>query len=125
MKKFKVLLLGHSDLSKKTIIKTFIKHNIDFCVASRSEKNKIAKAYAQFQTYEEGLKKSSADIVYISLPNSFHYKWAKKALNSGYHVIVDKPLCDTFNKVKNLISIAKENNRLLSEAIFFDYHCLL
>ena len=122
MKKFKVLLLGHSDLSKKIIIKTFIKNDIDFCVASRSEKNKIANAYAQFHTYEEGLKKSLADIVYISLPNSFHYKWAKKALNSGYHVIVDKPLCDNFNKVNNLISIAKKNKRLLSESIFFDYH---
>ena len=41
MKKIKVLLLGHSDLSKKIIIKTFIKNDIDFCVASRSEKKKF------------------------------------------------------------------------------------
>jgi len=79
-------------------------------------------AYAQFKTYEEGLKKSSADIVYISLPNSFHYKWAKKALNCGCHVIVDKPICENIDKLKNLINLAKKSNKLLSEAIFFDYH---
>ena len=122
MKKFKVLLLGYSDLAKKKIIKTFIKHNIEFCVASRSEKKKIPKAYAQFQNYDDGLKNSLADIVYISLPNSFHYKWAKKALINGYHVIVDKPICENFNKVSDLMKLAKKNKRLLSESIFFDYH---
>ena len=122
MVKYKVLILGHSDLAKKKIIKTFIKHNVKFSVASKSEKNKIVGAYAQFKTYEEGLKKSSADIVYISLPNSFHYKWAKKALNCGCHVIVDKPICENIDKIKNLINLAKKSNKLLSEAIFFDYH---
>ena len=122
MKKYKVLLLGYSDLAKNRLIKTFINDKIKFCVASISEKKKINGAYAQFQSYEEGLKYSLADIVYISLPNSFHYKWAKKALNYGYHVIIDKPICENLNKIKSLIKKAKKKNKLLSEAIFFDYH---
>ena len=122
MKKYSVLFLGHSALAKNRLIKTFIKDKIKFSVASKSEKNKITGAFNQFQSYDEGLKKSLADIVYISLPNSLHYKWAKKALNYGYHVIIDKPICESVNKIKSLIKIAKKNNRLLSEAIFFNYH---
>jgi len=122
MKKHKVLLLGHSDLAKKKIIKTFIKNKIEFSVASRSEKYIIPGAKTQFKSYAEGLKKSSANIVYISLANSLHYRWAKKALNYGYHVIVDKPICENLVKIKTLINLAKKNNKLLSEAIFFDYH---
>ena len=41
MVKYKVLILGHSDLAKKKIIKTFIKHNVKFSVASKSEKNNM------------------------------------------------------------------------------------
>ena len=122
MKKYKVLLLGYSDLAKNKLIKTFINNNIQFSVASKSEKKNISGAYEQFQSYEEGLKHSLADIVYISLPNSFHYKWAKKALNYGYHVVIDKPICENLGRVKSLIKIAKKNNKLLSEAIFFNYH---
>tara|TARA_B110001452_G_C15223894_1_gene424252 strand:+ start:649 stop:1572 length:924 start_codon:yes stop_codon:yes gene_type:complete len=122
MKKYKVLILGHSNLAKKIIMKTFIKNKIKFCVASKSEKKKIVGAYAQFKSYKEGLSKSLADVVYISLPNSLHYKWAKKALEGGYHVIIDKPMCEDIGKIKNLIKLANKKNRLLSEAIFFNYH---
>jgi len=122
MKRYKVLLLGYSDLAKNRLIKTFINSKVKFSVASKSEKKKIIGAYAQFQSYEDGLRNSLADIVYISLPNALHYKWAKKALNYGYHVIIDKPICETLSKIKSLINVAKKNNKLLSEAIFFNYN---
>ncbi len=67
--------------------------------------------------------KNLKQILYIFLFQiHFIINGQKKALNNGYHVIVDKPLCENFNKVKNLISIAKKNKKLLTEAIFFDYH---
>ena len=122
MNKYKVLLLGYSNLAKKKLIKIFIKNKIKFCVASISENKKIIGAYEQFRSYDDGLEKSSADIVYISLPNALHYTWAKKALELGYHVIIDKPISESLAKTKSLINIAKRNKRLLSEAIFFDYH---
>ena len=40
MKKYKVLLLGYSDLAKNRLIKTFINDKVKFCVASKSEKKK-------------------------------------------------------------------------------------
>tara|TARA_Y100001970_G_scaffold233029_1_gene290303 strand:+ start:1034 stop:1948 length:915 start_codon:yes stop_codon:yes gene_type:complete len=118
----KILLLGYSSIAKKRIINTFKKKNIDFCVASKSTKNKINGAYDQFKNYKEALNKSNAQIAYISLPNSLHYIWAKFALIKGFHVIVDKPICINLNQTKKLIRIAKKNKKLLVEAIYFNFH---
>jgi len=122
MKRYKVLLLGYSDLAKNRLIKTFINSKVKFSVASKSEKKKIIGAYAQFQSYEDGLRNSLADIVYISLPNALHYKWAKKALNYNYHVIIDKPMCDTMIKTNKLINLAKKKKKFLSKSEFFIHH---
>lgn len=117
-----VLLIGYSKIARKRFIKYFIKKKIKFSVASKSHKGKIKNAFKQYQSYEKALKNSKANITYISLPNSLHYIWAKKALKYGFHVIVDKPICDNLSNSVELVNLAKKKNRLLSEAIFFNYH---
>ena len=121
-KKLRVLILGYSSLVKRKIIDVLKKNNIKFCVASISSKKKEKKSYNWFRNYDEGLNHSNASLVYISLPNSYHYYWAKKALEKGYHVIVDKPITENLKQAKNLVKIAKKKKRLISEAIFFNYH---
>ena len=118
----KVLLLGYSKLSKKRIIPFFKKKKIKFSVASVSNRKKIEGACEQFNSYESAIKNSKANVIYISLPNSMHYIWASKALSSGYHVIVDKPLCKNLKQIKNLIKLSIKKKKLISEAIFFNYH---
>ena len=118
----KILILGYSNLVKKRIIDVLIKKKISFSVASISSKNNLKQAYRWYRNYDEALKKSKADLVYISLPNSLHYFWSKKALNENYHVVVDKPLCENLIKTKKLLSLAKKKKKLLSEATFFNYH---
>ena len=118
----KVLLIGYSKIAKKRILNFFINKKYIISVATISNKKKIKKIYKQYTSYNEALKRSDADIVYISLPNSLHYKWAHKALSLGYHVIVGKPLCNSINEVNKLIKLAFNKNRLLSEATFFNYH---
>ena len=122
MKKNSFLLIGYSNLARNRIIKTFIENKITFSVASKSFNKKIKGAKEQFSDYEVALSNSSANIVYISLPNSLHFNWAKKALLAGYHVIIDKPLTYKLSETRKLITLAKKNNKLLSEAIFFNFH---
>ena len=121
-KKYKILLIGYSNIAKKRYINTFLKNNIPFCVASRSYKKKIKGSYQQFDNYDKALKYSGADIVYLSLPNSMHFNWSKKVLNSGFHLIVDKPITTRTGELNHLIKIAKKKQLLLSEATFFNYH---
>ena len=122
MNKNSFLLLGYSNIARKRIISVFLKKKIIFSIASKSYKKKIIGAKSQFSNYEDALIQSTANIVYISLPNSLHFYWAKKALLLGYHVVVDKPLCLNMREANILLKIAKKNKKLISESIFYNYH---
>ena len=76
------------------------------------------KAFGWYRNYNYALKHSNADLVYISLPNSYHYYWAKKALNKNYHVIVDKPISENYSQAKSLIKIAKRKKKINSRSNF-------
>ena len=110
MTKNKILLLGYSSISKKRYINTFLKQKIKFSVASKSYKKRIKGVSEQYSNYDEAITNSDANIVFISLPNSLHFHWAKKALINGYHVVVDKPLSNKVKETKKLINIAKIAN---------------
>tara|TARA_B100000965_G_scaffold385507_1_gene386765 strand:- start:3347 stop:4267 length:921 start_codon:yes stop_codon:yes gene_type:complete len=117
-----ILILGYSNLFRRRIHNVLIKKNIRFSIASKSSNLSEKKAYKWYRNYLIALKNSDADIVYISLANSNHYYWAKKALENGYHVIVDKPLSKNYSQTKNLVQLAKSKKRLIAEATFFNYH---
>jgi len=118
MKKVNLLILGNSNFVKRRVVNSLNKiKEIDYKICSKSQKNK--KIF--FNNYTKALK-SNPDLVYISLVNYLHYKYAKIALNMGLHVIVDKPITPKLHQVKELIKIAKKKNLLLSEATLFNYH---
>lgn len=118
MKKVNLLILGNSNFVKRRVVSSLNKiKEIEYKICSKSQKNK----YIFFNDYLEALK-SKPDIVYISLVNHLHYKYAKLALNKGFHVIVDKPLAPKLYQVKELIKIAKKKKLLISEATLFNYH---
>ena len=120
----KILILGYSNLCRRKIIPALKKkfNNVKFSICSRSQKKKNIGAYDWFRDYKVALKKSKADVVYISLINSLHYYWAKKFLENNYHVIIDKPATLNFKQAKNLVKLARKKKRLLSEAVVFHYH---
>ena len=79
----RLLILGYSDFSKRRIIPIILKKfkNIKLGIASisRFEKDEI-KNVAWFDNYKKSIKNFNPDIVYISLPNSIHFKWAEYLL---------------------------------------------
>ena len=109
----KILILGYSSLCKRKIIpalkKIFTKAK--FCISSKSQTRQYVGESEWFDSYEKALKKSNADLVYISLINSMHYYWAKKFLKNNYHVIIDKPATLNFKQAKDLVKIAKKKKK--------------
>ena len=118
----KVLILGYSNIVRKRVLSVLKEKKIKIFIASKSYKKKIPGIAEQFYSYEYALKKSKPDIVYISLPNSKHFKWAKKSLNLKYNTIIDKPITSNDKQLNELIKLSKKNRKLLVESIFFNYH---
>ena len=122
MKKTQLLILGYSSFLKRRVIPAIKKmKNIEYCICSKSNKINL-KEKILFKDYDTALSKTTVDIVYISLINSLHFKYAKKALTKGLNVIVDKPIAVSLHETKKLLQIAKKKNLLLSEANLYNYH---
>ena len=122
MPKIKLLIIGYSRFAKRRLIPSLKKNKkINYYICSKSKKiNHKKKIF--FNDYNEALLKLSPQIVYISLVNSLHYKYAKKSLEMGLNVIVDKPITTSLKETKELLKIAKRKKILLSEATLFNYH---
>ena len=69
-----------------------------------------------YGSHEELLRDPNVDIVYISTVNSLHYRWAKAALESGKHVVCEKPCTITEAHSRELFTLAREKGLFLMEA---------
>lgn len=121
MKLFKVGILGDAKIAQKYIYETLNKHT-GFeikILASKTTNNKYG--FEMTDDYNEVIN-SDVDIIYIPLPNSFHYVFAKKALMANKSVIVEKPLASNFNEVSELVKIANKKNLLCFESFQFQFH---
>jgi len=56
---------------------------------------------------------STVDAVVIATPVSQHYEMAKKALNAGKHVLVEKPMTDSADNSSELIELAQKKKKVL------------
>jgi predicted dehydrogenase len=54
------------------------------------------------------------ELVVIATPNDSHYDLARRALEAGKHVVVDKPFTVTVEEAQELTGLANESGRLLS-----------
>lgn len=82
-----------------------------------------AKAFAEtfsisecYDDLDELANAQHIDAVYIASPNSLHYAQSKQMLESGKHVICEKPLSSTYQQACQLYKIAKQNNVIFFEA---------
>ncbi|MCH7866482.1 MAG: Gfo/Idh/MocA family oxidoreductase [Myxococcales bacterium] len=114
----RILILGNSAIANKRLIPalTALPEVTGFEVASRSA------ADATFSDYETALAKSDADLVYVSLVNSDHALWAERALESGRHVVVDKPAVLDFEQAERLVELSRSRDLCLAEATVYTRH---
>ena len=119
----KILILGYSKIVQRRVIKNLInKKNFKIFVATKSYKDPIPGIEKKYISYENAIKDIKPNIIFISLPNSKHYFWARKSLKSKCHTIVDKPITSNYDEIQNLIKLSKDNKKLLVEATYYNYH---
>ncbi len=71
--------------------------------------------------FDEVLDRSDVDAVVIATPTRLHHAMATKALNSGRHVLVEKPLATSVQECETLLEIAEEKNLVLMVGHTFLY----
>ena len=54
------------------------------------------------------------DLVVIATPNDTHFDLARRALQAGKHVVIDKPFTTTVAEAHELVALGKKSHRLLS-----------
>ncbi len=80
----------------------------------------IPKAYG---SYEELLNDPDIDAIYIPLPNHLHVQWSIKCLESGKHVLCEKPIGMDAVDARKLKEAAKRYPGLhVMEAFMYRHH---
>ena len=94
--------------------------------ARKEEKRKeLCEKYhipAAYDSYEKLLADESLDVLYLPLPNSLHYSFAKQALEAGKHLIMEKPFTVTYAEAKELAELAERKGLVLFEAVTNQYN---
>ena len=68
-----------------------------------------------FTDYDELLKDSEIEFIYVGLINAVHYEYTKKALLAGKNVILEKPFTPKFSEAEELIKLAADKGLYLFE----------
>ena len=76
----------------------------------------VKRDYPSIKTskdFQKILNDNSIDCIAIATPVKTHFELVKKSLQAKKHVLVEKPLTNSFNSSKKLIELAKKVNRVL------------
>ncbi len=88
-------------------------------VSSQSIKLPIHK---QFSKLNEALIAVEKETVFIICsPPHLHFSQAKKIINSGYHLFIEKPITTKLNHLKKIISLSNSNNAFFVENLMHKY----
>jgi predicted dehydrogenase len=123
-KKIRWGIIGLGNIANKFAADLASVENVELvAVASRNRqradefalRHNSKKAY---DSYEKLVKDAEVDAVYIATPHSFHKEHAILCLQNKKAVLCEKPFAMNLEEVSEMISVAKENNILLMEALW-------
>lgn len=131
MERIKIGILGAADIAWKRFLPALEKSKrFVFAGLAVSNEGRLERA-RQFTEryggkiyvgYDELLKCSEIEAVYIPLPPSLHYKWAKRAISLNKHVLLEKPSTVTLKDTEELCTLASYASVAISENYAFCYH---
>ncbi len=97
------------------IIRNFASNpDINLCSCSDLKKERldlIKRSYPVVNTfidYKEIIKDNKIDLIAICTPVYSHYEIAKSALESGKHVLIEKPMTSTSAQAEELVNLAEK-----------------
>lgn len=106
-------------MSGKVFHAPFLKEHPGFfmsAVVERSKEESKGK-YPEatiYRSVEEMLQQADVELVIINTPVQTHYEYAKKALEAGKNIVVEKPFTVNVSEAEELVQLAEEKGLFLS-----------
>lgn len=131
-KKINIGVLGAAKIAQRSVLPAIAELRELFNLVGIASRDKhkadlLAEQYGAvaYGSYEELVSQPELEALYIPLPNSLHYIWAKKALERKIHVLVEKSLCCSSEEVRELNILAQKHGLALVENFQFRFHSQL
>lgn len=106
-------------MSGKVFHAPFLKEHPGFFISAIVERSKeeSKEKYPEatiYRSVEEMLHQEDVELVIINTPVQTHYEYAKKALEAGKNIIVEKPFTVNVSEAEELVQLAEEKGLFLS-----------
>ncbi|AZB10049.1 oxidoreductase [Chryseobacterium sp. G0162] len=106
-------------MSGKVFHAPFLKEHPGFFISAVVERSKeeSKEKYPEANIYrsvEEMLQNAEIELVIINTPVQTHYEYAKKALEAGKNIVVEKPFTVDVAEAEELVKLAEEKGLFLS-----------
>lgn len=119
-----ILLAGYGYWGKN-LARNFSRELSAICEQKESLSN-IAKTLhphvKMYEDYEQALNHPGIKAVLIATKTASHLYMAKLALEKGFDVWIEKPVCQNIDEVEELIKISEKNNKIVFVDHTFCYH---
>jgi predicted dehydrogenase len=95
------------------------------CDASEERRAQFAARYSGARVtddFDELLADESLDAIVVATPVPTHYDLAKRALDAGKHVLVEKPPATKAAEMEELLALAQQRRRVLMPGHLLLYH---
>ena len=107
-------------MSGKVFHAPFLKEHPGFFLSGIVERSKEESKdkYPEatiYRSVEEMLEKADIELVIINTPVQTHYEYARKALEAGKNIIVEKPFTVNVSEAEELVKLAEDKGLFLSE----------
>ena len=128
MAKFKMGILGTSEIAFRRFLPALKKAgNWEYVGVASRTLQKTEKFVGQYGgrgygSYDELIADQEVNAVYLPLPPSLHFEWARKALENGKHVFLEKPSAVCYEQTQELVRLAKQKDLALRENYMFTEH---
>jgi predicted dehydrogenase len=121
----RLLVLGYGSIVRRRVLPAARSLAAITLISVASRRGRAPGADAGitwFDDYDEALRSSGADAVYVSGVNTVHADWVCRSLERGLHVMVDKPAFLDVESAETAVALARRVGKGLGEATVFAFH---
>jgi len=111
----------------KNLVRNFYELNSLYAICDVDEKRlkSLKEKYPDLNVHNDYkilIKKPKIEAIVIATPAATHYALAKKALLANKDVFVEKPIALNYKEGEELVSLAKEKDKILMVGHVLEYH---